>query len=176
MLFFTEKLLWTEDASVAVFSYTSSAAYFLPLLGGYVADVYWGKYATILRFSCLYAAGTLLLALSAVDKILSAGLACFGLALISAGTGGIKPNVSSFGADQFEQGDERSVSRYFHIFYMSINVGSVASFFYSPQFSGRALDTHLPFLYQRYFWGHRLSYFGLPESDTSGARASMVAI
>lgn len=47
---------------------------------------------------------------------------------IAVGTGGIKPNVSSFGADQFD--DTNRVERkqkqsFFNYFYFSINVGSL---------------------------------------------------
>lgn len=55
--------------------------------------------------------------------------ACFvGLYLIALGTGGIKPCVSSFGADQFDDNDETErlrKSSFFNWFYFSINIGSL---------------------------------------------------
>lgn len=54
---------------------------------------------------------------------------CFiALYLIALGTGGIKPCVSSFGADQFDVNDEaekKKKSSFFNWFYLSINVGAL---------------------------------------------------
>jgi solute carrier family 15 (peptide/histidine transporter), member 3/4 len=50
------------------------------------------------------------------------------LYLIALGTGGIKPCVSSFGADQFDETDEsesKSKSSFFNWFYFSINIGAL---------------------------------------------------
>jgi len=47
---------------------------------------------------------------------------------IAVGTGGIKPNVSSFGADQFDEDDPdhvRDKKSFFNWFYMFINLGSL---------------------------------------------------
>lgn len=55
--------------------------------------------------------------------------ACFiALYLIALGTGGIKPCVSSFGADQFDENDDferKKKSSFFNWFYFSINIGSL---------------------------------------------------
>lgn len=57
--------------------------------------------------------------------------ACFiALYLIALGTGGIKPCVSSFGADQFDEADEKerkSKSSFFNWFYFSINIGALVA-------------------------------------------------
>lgn len=56
-------------------------------------------------------------------------VACFiALYLIALGTGGIKPCVSSFGADQFDENDEqerKKKSSFFNWFYFSINIGAL---------------------------------------------------
>jgi len=52
--------------------------------------------------------------------------------LIAIGTGGIKPCVSSFGGDQFEDGQEEALSNFFGFFYFAINAGSLVSTFVSP--------------------------------------------
>ena len=63
----------------------------------------------------------------------SAALAIFALCLIAVGTGGIKPNVSSFGADQFTGPTrQEDIGKFFSIFYFCINTGSVVSFIVSP--------------------------------------------
>lgn len=55
--------------------------------------------------------------------------ACFvALYLIALGTGGIKPCVSSFGADQFDEADDnekKKKSSFFNWFYFSINIGAL---------------------------------------------------
>lgn len=54
---------------------------------------------------------------------------CFlALYLIALGTGGIKPCVSSYGADQFDDDDEdekKHKSSFFNWFYFSINIGAL---------------------------------------------------
>lgn len=50
------------------------------------------------------------------------------LALIALGTGGIKPCVSSFGADQFDEADEKETLKkfaFFNWFFFSINMGAL---------------------------------------------------
>lgn len=50
------------------------------------------------------------------------------LALIALGTGGIKPCVSSFGADQFDEADEKEVQKkysFFNWFFFAINMGAL---------------------------------------------------
>lgn len=50
------------------------------------------------------------------------------LGLIALGTGGIKPCVSTFGADQFDETDEKETVKkysYFNWFFFSINMGAL---------------------------------------------------
>ena len=56
------------------------------------------------------------------------GFSILGLALIAFGTGGIKPCVVSFGAEQFQLPEQENyLSSYFSFFYASINAGTVKS-------------------------------------------------
>lgn len=46
--------------------------------------------------------------------------------MIALGTGGIKPNVSAFGADQFDEKDpqdKKEKESFFNWFYLAINIG-----------------------------------------------------
>ncbi|KAM0826275.1 hypothetical protein ACQ4PT_068985 [Festuca glaucescens] len=95
--------------------------YLTPLIGAILADAYWGRYWTIATFSTIYFVGMSVLTLSATMPALippsCEGSFCppadpyqytvffLGLYLIALGTGGIKPCVSSFGADQFDDTD-----------------------------------------------------------------------
>ncbi len=104
-----------------------SAVYFTPLLGAILADVWWGKYKTILLLSLVYCGGHLALALD--DTRLGLAL---GLGLIALGAGGIKPCVSAHVGDQFGHSNHGLISRTFGWFYMAINVGAFASTLLTP--------------------------------------------
>jgi POT family proton-dependent oligopeptide transporter len=97
-----------------------SGVYFFPLLGGYVADRYFGKYRTILWLSILYVIGHACLAIFEGNR---SGFYA-GLVLIALGSGGIKPCVSAMVGDQFTDENKHLVNRVFAIFYWSINFGS----------------------------------------------------
>ena len=47
-------------------------------------------------------------------------------------TGGIKPCVAAFGAEQFSADSKSEVTRYFLLFYFVINVGSTVTYFTTP--------------------------------------------
>ena len=95
--------------------------YFFPLLGGWLADRFFGKYHTILCFSLVYCAGHLCLAMFEDSR---AGFFA-GLGLIALGAGGIKPLVASFMGDQFDQSNKHLAKVVFDAFYWIINFGSL---------------------------------------------------
>nr|GMD89377.1 protein NRT1/ PTR FAMILY 8.2-like [Ipomoea batatas] len=120
------------------------AAYVLTLLGAFLADAYLGRFRTIIIFSSIYVVGMVMLTVSAsVDSLrpplctrrpcppASDGQTAFlygALALVALGTGGIKPCVSSFGADQFDEADEKEVQKkyaFFNWFFFAINMGAI---------------------------------------------------
>lgn len=104
-----------------------SAVYLTPIIGAILADVWLGKYPTIILLSLVYCAGHLALALD--DTRL--GLV-IGLGLIALGAGGIKPCVSAHVGDQFGLRNSGLLSRAFGWFYLSINVGAFASTLLTP--------------------------------------------
>lgn len=99
-----------------------SAVYFFPFLGAILADVFLGKYRTILLLSMVYCAGPLYLAWDHTRF----GM-IIGLTLIAIGSGGIKPCVSAHVGDQFGASNQHLLSRVFGWFYFSINFGSTFS-------------------------------------------------
>src|SRR3546814_237196 len=104
-----------------------SAAYFFPLVGAIVSDVFLGKFRTIMIFSSVYVIGCAMLALS------DAGIGiALGLGLIAFGTGGIKPCVSTNVGDQFTASNQHMIERAFSWFYLSINAGSLISIIACP--------------------------------------------
>jgi POT family proton-dependent oligopeptide transporter len=94
--------------------------YFFPLLGGWISDRWTGKYRTVLWLSLLYCVGHGFLAFFESNRL---GFYT-GLFLIALGSGGIKPLVSSFVGDQFDQGNKHKAKLVYEAFYWSINLGS----------------------------------------------------
>ncbi|KAL6574394.1 hypothetical protein OROHE_001298 [Orobanche hederae] len=120
------------------------AAYILTLFGAFVADAYLGRFLTIISFSCIYAMGMVLLTLSGSIHYLrpphctkkpcipattsQTAFLYVSLALIAIGTGGIKPCVSSFGADQFDESDPNEARKkysFFNWFFFAISMGAL---------------------------------------------------
>jgi len=104
------------------------AAYFFPLVGAIVSDVFWGKFRTIITFSMAYVLGCSILALGPPSP-LTLGV---GLGFMAFGTGGIKPCVSTNVGDQFTSKNQHLIERAFSYFYLSINAGSSISIYFCP--------------------------------------------
>jgi POT family proton-dependent oligopeptide transporter len=122
------QFLHFTDANAATWqSLFKSGAYFFPMLGAVVSDVFWGKFRTIIAFSLVYVGGCLMLALS-TD---AAGLA-LGMGLVAFGTGGIKPCVATNVGDQFSAKSQHLIERAFSWFYLAVNAGSAISIFACP--------------------------------------------
>ena len=129
-----------DDASEIYGSYTG-LVYLTPLLGGYIADRYWGNRRSIIAGGLMMAAGQFLMFASAcfvnqsiferggqidatVDNRLSLWLMFAGLAALIIGNGFFKPNISTMVGDLYEVDDHRKDSA-FTIFYMGINLGAL---------------------------------------------------
>lgn len=105
--------------------------YFTPLLGALLADIFLGKYRTIMLLSVVYCLG-------------HAALACMGsfgnspmwltagLGLICLGSGGVKPCVSAHVGDQFGKSNTHLLTRIYQWFYFAINAGSFFSTLLTP--------------------------------------------
>jgi peptide/histidine transporter 3/4 len=144
--YFTNELHETNVSAARHVMTWQGTCYITPLIGALIADAYWGRYWTIACFSAIYFTGMVALTLSAsVPGLKPAeciGSLCppatmvqstvlfSGLYLIALGTGGIKPCVSSFGADQFDKTDPSERVRkasFFNWFYFTINIGAFVS-------------------------------------------------
>ncbi len=142
----------------------TSAVYFAPLLGALIADVFWGKYKTILVLSVIYCLGHLTLALDTTRM----GLV-LGLTLIAIGSGGIKPCVSAHVGDQFGPKNSHLISKIFSWFYFSINFGAFFSTLLTPwllENYGPHLAFGVPgvlmFLATVFFWMGRNKFVHIP--------------
>ncbi|MEQ1751104.1 MAG: POT family MFS transporter [Prosthecobacter sp.] len=103
------------------------AVYLTPLIGGMLADLWLGKYRTIICLSLLYCVGHLILALDQTRQGLFLGLSCVAL-----GAGGIKPCVASHVGDQFGSSNSHLLPRMYNWFYFAINFGSFFSTLLTP--------------------------------------------
>uniref|UniRef100_H2Y3X8 Uncharacterized protein n=1 Tax=Ciona savignyi TaxID=51511 RepID=H2Y3X8_CIOSA len=131
-------LSFDDDTSTSIFHAFTMLAYFFPLVGGILADSYWGKYKTIAYLSIVYVIGHVMKTIAAIPFIpgntTHIVLSMIGLLLIAMGTGGIKPCVSSFGGDQFKLHQTVYLSQFFSMFYFAINSGALISKFITPMF------------------------------------------
>ncbi len=150
-------------------------AYFFPLIGAILSDVFWGKYRTIMTLAMVYCAGCTVIALGGQGLTLG-----IGLALMAIGTGGIKPCVSTNVGDQFTSKNAHLIERAFSYFYLSINAGSSISIYFCPiwlEAYGPGVAFGVPaaamFVATIVFWFGRNRFVVIPPAVTvGGGRAS----
>ncbi|KAM6978791.1 solute carrier family 15 member 2 [Tautogolabrus adspersus] len=139
-LYFLTYLKWDRDLSTAIYHAFSSLCYFTPILGAVIADSWLGKFKTIIYLSIVYVIGHVVKSVAAIPTVgntdVHISLSMVGLILIAFGTGGIKPCVAALGGDQFEEENVTERQKFFSIFYMSINAGSLLSTIITPMLRG----------------------------------------
>lgn len=121
--------------------------FLLSLLGGFLSDSYLGSFATMLIFGFVELSGFILLSLQAhVPKLrppkcnmVTNGEECLeakgykaliffvALYLVALGSGCLKPNIISHGADQFKKGDPRKLSTFFNCAYFAFCTGELVA-------------------------------------------------
>ncbi len=127
VLFMTQILRFEDSQAARIFNYYLTACYLLPLVGGYIADRYLGKYRTIVYFAIPYIIGQSILGIASLHNAVFLYLS---LALLAMGSGVIKPNISTLMGmtyDQLRPGQTKLRSDAFAMFYGAINVGSALS-------------------------------------------------
>ncbi len=126
VLFMTKALLFDKVFASHLYGSYTSLIYLTPLLGGYIADRYWGNKRSILLGGLLMAAGEFVLffcgSMYNSGSDLTMLLFFSGLGLMIAGNGFFKPNISSMVGQLYPAADKRIDSAY-TIFYMGINTG-----------------------------------------------------
>ncbi|MCC7086642.1 MAG: MFS transporter [Pirellulales bacterium] len=123
-LYLTNEMNISDGLAGAVQSWFKMAVYFLPLVGGYIADKFFGKYWTIIGFSIPYVLGHFILGIPQEWAVFTA------LALLAGGSGVIKPNVSTLMGltyDQQRAGQDQLRAAAFMWFYFAVNIGSFIS-------------------------------------------------
>jgi POT family proton-dependent oligopeptide transporter len=127
--YMAEQLNLGQANATTYSSFFLAACYFLPTLGGYLADNFFGKYRIIIWFSIPYILGHVILSVENPWFMAAA------LVLLAMGSGVIKPNISSLMGMTYEQqrpGQHQLLSNAFAIFYMAINMGAMVSSFTMP--------------------------------------------
>jgi peptide/histidine transporter 3/4 len=132
LVLFMKKQLGFSNADAATqMIMWNGCCYITPLLGGYIADAYIGRYKAILYFMSIYFVGMVGVCISANAAHPNVVIFFIAIYTTALGTGGIKPNVSTLGADQFEGTSEKVLaekSSFFSWFYWAINLGAIFSF------------------------------------------------
>ena len=126
ILFLTQALLFDKEHAASIYGSYTGLVYLTPLIGGYIADKYWGIRRSVFWGAMMMAVGRFLMFASASmleARELSHWLMYGGLTFLILGNGCFKPTVSSLVGQLYEPGDKRLDSAY-TIFYMGVNVGS----------------------------------------------------
>lgn len=174
VLYMTQELRFSDADSVTIYGYYTSSVYFLPLLGGWIADRFLGAKRSVLVGGIIISCGHFSLAFSGL------GFFYTGLVLVACGTGLLKPNISAMVGGLYDSEDRRRDAG-FSLFYMGINLGA----FIAPLvcgYLGQNVNWHFGFaaagigmilgLIQFVFSGKRLENVGERRAGTNSAKQS----
>jgi proton-dependent oligopeptide transporter, POT family len=143
ILFMTKALLFDHAFASNLYGSYTSLVYLTPLLGGYIADRFWGNHRSIIWGGLVMAIGEFVLFFCSSfyhsAPQLSNLLFFTGLGFMIAGNGFFKPNISSMVGQLYPKGDRRLDAAY-TIFYMGINTGGAIG----PFICGLVGDTGNP--------------------------------
>lgn len=142
VLYMINALMIDKELSSVIYGNYTGLVYLTPLIGGYVADKYWGMRRSMFWGAVLMVIGQLFMFVSALnyqDVELAKWLMYIGLGGLIFGNGFFKPNVTTFVGQLYEQGDRRLDAAY-TIFYMGVNLGAFAA----PLICGFLGDTGNP--------------------------------
>lgn len=126
-LYMANALLFDKAKTSAIYGSYTGLVYLTPLIGGYIADRYWGNRRSIIFGGALMAIGQLLMFLSGSfyqEVELSTSFMFTGLGFLIVGNGFFKPNISTMVGQLYSEGDSK-VDSAFTIFYQGINMGAL---------------------------------------------------
>lgn len=126
-LYMVNALLFDKAKASTIYGSYTGLVYLTPLLGGYIADQYWGNRRSIIFGGVLMAIGQFFMFLSGSfysDGAFANTLMFTGLGFLIFGNGFFKPNISTMVGSLYEKGDTR-VDSAFTIFYQGINLGAL---------------------------------------------------
>jgi len=143
ILFMTKALLFDKTFSSNLYGSYISLIYLSGLVGGYVADRYWGCQRSIIAGGIVMAIAEFVMffcgSMYESAPQLSSLLFYVGLGGMIAGNGFFKPNISSMVGNLYSKEDNRKDAAY-TIFYMGINTGGAIG----PLVCGLVGDTGNP--------------------------------
>jgi POT family proton-dependent oligopeptide transporter len=155
-LYMIKALVFDKGLASTIYGSYTGLVYLTPLLGGYVADRYWGNRKSIFWGGIMMAIGQFFMFLSAsfyTQTELAATLMYAGLGALIFGNGFFKPNISTMVGQLYPEGDSRIDGAY-TIFYMGINIGAM----FSPLVAGGLGDTGNPADFK---WGFLAACIGM---------------
>ena len=155
-LYLIKALLMDKELASSIYGNYTGLVYLTTLIGGYVADRYWGMRRSILWGAILMLAGQMFMFFSALyyqNSELAHWLMYIGLASLIFGNGFFKPNITTMVGSLYEPGDKRLDAAY-TIFYMGVNVGA----FIAPLLAGYLGDTGNPADFK---WGFLAAAVGM---------------
>jgi proton-dependent oligopeptide transporter, POT family len=113
-------LNFDEKYAGLIYATYVSSVWYLPLIGGWLADRIFGARRAVLIGGIIIACGHFSMAINSLPTFYA------GLILIACGTGLLKPNISAMVGQLYPEGDLRRDAG-FSIFYMGINLGAFLS-------------------------------------------------
>ena len=139
MLFLQAKFGWEQAAASQLYAIFMAVVYFLPVLGGWVADrVGYGK--CVVAGICVMFLGYLLLTIPTAPNALGIALMIGALLLIALGTGLFKGNLQVMIGNLYD--DPKYAAKRdsaFSLFYMAINIGAMFAPFAATAITNRFL-------------------------------------
>jgi len=143
-LFLVNSLMMKEADASLIYGGFLGLCYLTPLLGGFIADRFFGNRNCILLGGLMMAVGQLLLFASAsvfgTNLSLATTLMWSALGIIIFGNGFFKPNISSMVGSLYPKQEKTKLDTAFTIFYMGINIGAFLGQFICP-FLGDVKDS-----------------------------------
>ncbi|UCE58550.1 MAG: peptide MFS transporter [Phycisphaerales bacterium] len=118
VLYMINYFFWSQERASGLLGWYAALAYGLPVVGGFLADHWLGAKRAVIYGGILLSAGHICMAFEGLVIFYTA------LALIIAGVGLLKPNVSTQVGSLYAPGDPRRDGA-FTIFYMGINLGAL---------------------------------------------------
>jgi proton-dependent oligopeptide transporter, POT family len=112
----TKGLGWSRSDALSLYGTYTGLVYLTPVLGGYIADRFFGQRLSVVLGGTLMMVGQFFCALKSVPTLY------VGLVVLVLGNGFFKANISTMVGQLYAPGDRRRDNA-FTIFYMGINLG-----------------------------------------------------